>query len=160
MTHRDAATGRDAVTDADPAPSRPWSGRREEAAVPVEPDRPGVVELAAAILIASGVFGLVRLGLAVGGDGTPGPVPPAVVASEVALQVITIVVGVLVRTGRSWVAVVNVVAVLAFVQFLAATIVSVPFAILYVVAFVLIYLNKRWFDARSAWRRTVVPGRA
>ena len=85
---------------------------------------------------------------------------PAIVSGEVALQLFTIATGVVVRVGRAWLIVVNVVAVLAFIQLLSlAGVVSIAFALLFAVGVAGILGNRPWFDAMAAWRRDVATAR-
>ena len=110
------------------------------------PGRPGAVELAGAILIVSGVLGLV------GTIGALSSLPPdtgLIVAVTAALNLGSIVVGVLVRYARAWLFAVNYVAVLGFLDLLAG--VGSGLALLLGIAdvgvVVILLLDKPWFDA-------------
>ena len=112
------------------------------------PARPGAVELAAAILIAAGVLGV--LGTVT--SAVTAPPPPAVVpvlGLTVALNLASIVVGVIVRLGRLWLLAVNFVAVLGFLDLTRAG--ANPLALMLgvadVVALVIMFVHKPWFDA-------------
>ena len=73
--------------------------------------------------------------------------------AETALQVATITIGLLIRTGRAWIAAVNVIAILAFLEILnLPSPVSLALAVAFGLAFAGTFLNKPWFDAMAAWR--------
>lgn len=119
----------------------------------VRPGRPVAIEIASAILIVAGVFRIVAILSALAAPTGTVVVSSGVVAAETALQLLTIAIGVLARLGRGWIAAVNVVAVLAFIELLnLPSVVSLAFGVLFGFAFAAIYLNKPWFDAMRAWR--------
>jgi hypothetical protein len=124
------------------------------------PARPVVVELAGALLIVSGVLGLVgAIGAA---SGLPAGTELILVLTA-ALNIGSIVVGLLVRTGRAWLLDVNYVAVLGFLDLVAGagSGLALVLGIADVVVVVILLLNKPWFDAmrrarqRSASERRV-----
>ena len=115
------------------------------------PPRPPLVELAAAILIVGGTIGLVGAltapTLPTGSEGF--------LALTVALDVGSIVVGVLVRTGRLWIVDVNYVAVLGFLDLVSAASgspIALVLGVTNVLAVVILVANKPWFDAMADWR--------
>lgn len=122
-----------------------------EAPRPPRPSRPAVVELAAAILIVGGVIGIV--GALTAAPRLPAGAEPLLLLTIV-LDVGSIVCGVLVRTGRAWVVAVNYVAVLAFLDLLAAA--SSPLALMIgignLAVVVIVLWHKSWFDAVGRWR--------
>jgi hypothetical protein len=122
-------------------------------AVPrLEPSRPVAIELAAAVLLAAGVFRLIAIRAVVTTAG-PRTFDPGVATAEAVLQALTIVTAVLIRTGRAWLAAVNIAAVLTFLEVLNLTSpVSAAFSIMFGLAFVATFVNKPWFDAKTAWR--------
>jgi hypothetical protein len=115
------------------------------------PTRPALVELAAAILIVGGTIGLV--GLVTRLSNVPAGLEPFL-ALTVALDVGSIVMGLLVRAGRAWIVAVNYVAVLGFLDLLASG--GSPLALMLGLAdvgvVVILVLNKPWFDATAEWR--------
>ena len=118
------------------------------------------MEFAAAVLIVSGMVRLFAVALTVAAPPDDMSLQPAIVSGEVALQLFTIATGVVVRVGRAWLIVVNVVAVLAFIQLLSlAGVVSIAFALLFAVGVAGILGNRPWFDAMAAWRRDVATAR-
>ena len=124
------------------------------------PARPVAIELGAAVLIAGGAFRLLAVGVAIAAPGNE-PLAPAVAGAETLLQTLTIVTGLLLRTGRAWLAVVNIVAVLAFLELLnLRSPVSLAYALLYGMAFVAAFRNRPWFDARARFRSAHPPVRA
>ncbi len=126
-------------------------GVAEEAPKPIRPPRPGAIEFAAALLIVAGVLGM--LGLIAGVSFTPAALEAFAVLTFI-LNVTQIVVGVLIRWGRIWIVAVNYVAVLAFVDLLAAGLspLSLMLGLAEVVVVVILLLNKPWFDALARWR--------
>jgi hypothetical protein len=155
-----------AESPAPPAPGRPgpalgWQPAVDETIVPSRPSRPVGIEFASTVFIVSGIFRLLAVSLAIVAPADAGlAVEPAIAAVEVAIQVGTVVLGVLVRYGRAWLLAANFAAVFAFIQLLSLVgVVSVAFGILFAVAFVAIFLNRPWFLATAAWRRSLVAAR-
>lgn len=116
------------------------------------PARPGVIELAGAILIVSGVLGLV------GTVGAASDLPAGtglIVVLTAALNLGSIVVGVLVRFGRAWLLDVNYVAVLGFLDLVAGagSGLALLLGIADVVVVVILLLNKPWFEAMRRMRQ-------
>ena len=114
--------------------------------------RPVVVELAAAILIVSGVLGLL------GTIGAAADLPAGtelILVITAALNLGSIAVGVLVRYGRAWLLDVNYVAVLGFLDLVAGTGsgLALLLGIADVVVVVILLLNKPWFDAMRRMRQ-------
>ena len=124
------------------------------AAEPARPTRPGLIELAAAVLIVSGLIRLFVVALAIGAPPEAGvEATPTRVVVETGIQALTIAAGVLVRMGRAWIVVVNVVVVLAFIQIISvAGVVSLTFAILFAAASAIVYAHRPWFEAMREWR--------
>jgi hypothetical protein len=120
--------------------------------------RPAVVELAAAILIVGGVLGL--FGAIVAAASLP-PGNELLIAVTVALDVASILVGVLIRTGRLWIVDVNYVAVVGFLDLTAAA--SSPLALILGIADVLVVVvllvHRPWFEALAKARRESESGR-
>ena len=116
------------------------------------PARPAGIELAAAILIVSGVLGLV------GTIGAASDLPSGaelVLGITAALNLGSIVIGVLVRFGRAWLLDVNFVAVLGFLDVVAgaASGLALLLGIADVVVVVILLLHKPWFDAMRHMRQ-------
>jgi hypothetical protein len=114
--------------------------------------RPVVVELAAAILIVSGVLGLI------GTIGAAADLPAGtgvILVITAALNLGSIAVGVLVRYGRAWLLDVNYVAVLGFLDLVAATGsgLALMLGIADIVVVTILLLNKPWFDAMRRMRQ-------
>lgn len=111
--------------------------------------RPVAIELAAALLIVSGVVQLIG---AIGVIETLPAGAEGLLAISIALDVGSIVAGLLVRTGRLWLLVVNYVAVLGFLDVLRIT--ASPIAvILTTIDFVVLYVlftNRPWFQRPTA----------
>lgn len=118
------------------------SGELPDQSIPPPPERPArpiFVELAASILIVGGVTSLI------GSLQAPGLLGIAFVA----LNVVMVVLGVLIRRARAWVAAVNVVVVALFLE---VTALPSAFAIVFIVldGIVLAALirHRAWFDWR------------
>jgi len=123
---------------------------REEPAPPndpaARPRRPPAVELAAAILIISGIVGLLNsidfaMRLGQRPDGAE-----ALLAVSAAVNLLTIVVGLLVRSGRGWILAANVVAVAVFLEVTSGTGPGIVFGLLDLVVLVVLFLERRWFN--------------
>jgi hypothetical protein len=110
--------------------------------------RPAAVELAAAILIVGGILGLAG---AIGGAGGLPAGTGLLLAVTIALDAGSIVVGLLIRMGRLWIFDVNYVAVVAFLDIVAASGSSIALirgaSEVAVVVILLVY--RPWFVARA-----------
>lgn len=118
---------------------------------PQRPPQPVSIEIAAAILVVGGFVAMVgTVGATLGLDpaaSAPGARP--VIALIVALNALTVIVGLLVRRGRAWIVCINVVALLAFIELTAVPSGSATAALLSLLdAFVFVALarNRAWFD--------------
>jgi hypothetical protein len=110
--------------------------------------RPAAVELAAAILIVGGILGLVG---ALGGAAALPAGTGLLLAVTITLDVASIVVGVLIRTGRLWILAVNYVAVVGFLDLLAAGGSSIALirGIGEVAVVVILLVYRPWFVGRA-----------
>lgn len=119
---------------------------------PTRPRRPPSIELAAAILIVGAMTDILgSLAWASGGPTASEPGARPIVALLLALNILTVVVGVLVRTGRAWLVCINVVAVLVFVESMAiadGSVLAVLLAALDGFVFVTLTRQRGWFDWR------------
>ncbi len=118
------------------------------------PARPGAVELAGAILIVSGVLGLIgAIGAA---SGLPAGTEP-ILAITAVLNLGSVAIGVLARFGRAWLLAVNYVAVLGFLDLAgaAASGLALLLGVADVIVVVILFLNKPWFEAMRRMRRRV-----
>jgi hypothetical protein len=128
--------------------------------------RPAAIELAAAILIVGGMLGLLG---AIGGGASLPPGTELLLTLTIAVDIATIVVGVLIRLGRLWIVDVNYVAVVGFLDLTAAG--TSPLALLLGIAdvavVVILVLHRPWFEqlgqaraeARATARETVESDR-
>jgi hypothetical protein len=122
------------------------------------PARPPAIELAAAILIVNGVLGLV---------GTIGAIPelPAgtgpIVVLTAALNIGSLVIGVLIRFGRAWLVAVNYAAVLGFLDLVGAagSGLALVLGIADVLVVIILLANKPWFDEMRRVRRSRASAR-
>jgi len=126
-------------------------GAFESIEAPVRPARPGVIELATALLIVGGVVGVVGYftssGSEVGGLDT-------LSILTLGLNLAQIAVGLMLRVGRLWLLAVNYVAVLAFLDLLASGVspLALMLALAEIVVIVILFAQRPWFDAMRAWR--------
>ena len=122
----------------------------DEAEAP-RPARPAAVELAAALLIVGGVINVLSAASNISSI-PPGTEP--FFALTVALAIGSIVVGLLVRLGRSWLVAVNYAAVLGFLDLLGAG--ASPLALMLgvadIIVVVILFRHKPWFDELSRRR--------
>ena len=109
------------------------------------PSRPAAIELAAALLIVGGAIGVFGALSAV--SSLPAGVEPFVVLT-VALDIGSIIVGLLVRLGRSWILAVNYVAVLGFLDLLGAgaSPLQLTLGLADILVVVTLFVHKPWFD--------------
>lgn len=122
---------------------------------PLLPRRPAAIELATAILIAGGVIG-VLVALSTATNLPPGTEPFLLLT--LALDIGSIVVGVLVRFGRSWILAVNYVAVLGFLDLVGsgASTLALLLGLADIVVVMILFVHKPWFDELRR-RRTAQP---
>jgi hypothetical protein len=133
LTHESRPRFEGAITTPDEIPD-------QSAAPPAErPRRPILIEIASAILIVGGLTSLVGVFSVTG----------LLQVLVVAIDLLTIVVGILIRSGRGWVLALNVVVIAIFLE---ATAISTSFGILFLVldSIVLFALlrHRAWFDWR------------
>lgn len=113
------------------------------------PNRPALIELAAALLIVAGILGLISL-------FAPDPRRPegleGLALLTIALNIVQIVVGVLVRMGRLWIVDVNYVAVLGFLDLAGASGSSLALllGLIEVGTLAVLFAYRSWFDGRWA----------
>ena len=130
----------------------PGDAVEAEAGDDIRPPRPGAVELAGAILIVSGLLGVIgAIGAA---SGLPTGTEPILVVTA-ALNLGSLAIGVLARFGRAWLVAVNYVAVLGFLDLTAGagSGLALMLGVADVIVVVILLLNKPWFDAMRRARR-------
>jgi hypothetical protein len=118
--------------------------------VPDRPPRPLALEASAAILIIGGLTSILgTIGYQIGGGDT-GMLGLVILA----LDILTVMVGVLIRMGRAWVFAINVVAIALFLELTAL---PSAFAIVFVVLDTLVlfslFRHRGWFD----WKPPAAP---
>ena len=121
---------------------------------PIRPARPALVELAAAILIVGGAMQLI-VTIATLSGVPPGAEPFLAVA--LALNVASITLGALARTGRAWLLAINFAAVVAFLDLLGSggSPLSLTLGAAEVLVVAILVARKPWFDAMRAWRAAI-----
>lgn len=118
---------------------------REEPAEAIRPARPPLVELAAAILVVGGAMDVVMALLSLG-QVVPTPEARTAATISIAVGVVLIALGALIRRGRAWLLALNVVAVLAFLEVASATPTGLVFAALDVLVVALLLRTRWWFQ--------------
>lgn len=103
------------------------------------------MELAAAILVVGGAMDVVMALLALG-QAVPTPEARASATIEIAIGVVLVVLGALIRRGQGWLLALNVVAVLAFLGVASATPTGLVFAALDVLIVALLLRARWWFQ--------------
>jgi hypothetical protein len=121
-------------------------GEVPDQSIPPPPERPGrpiLVEISAAILIVGGITSLLSdIGYQVGGGDTG-----ALGLLVSVLNVLTIVVGILIRSGRAWVLSINVVAIALFLELTALpTTFGIIFSTLDAIVLFTLFRHRAWFD--------------
>jgi hypothetical protein len=118
---------------------------------PIPPARPALVELAAAILIVGGAMQLI-VTIATLSGVPPGAEPFLAVA--LTLNVASIALGALVRTGRAWFLAINFAAVVAFLDLLGSggSPLSLMLGAAEVLVVAILVARKPWFDDMRLWR--------
>lgn len=111
------------------------------------------IEIAAAILIVGGLTGIIgTLTSAFGGDpAAADPSARPVIMLLVALNLLTVIVGFLVRRGMAWIACINAVAVLLFIEFTAVpggSATAVLLVVLDAFVFITVTMHRAWFEWR------------
>jgi len=121
---------------------------------PPAPRRPASIEAAAGIAIGEAVFGTIN---ALFTPRAQGPDDTMIVGLTVALQLLGFVVGILIRTGRSWLICLNVAAVFGFLYLSAfPDPVSILLGVGQLVIVATLTSRRGWFDEMRDWRAT--PG--
>jgi hypothetical protein len=103
------------------------------------------VELAAAIMIVSGLISTLTSIEAAMTFAAGGQLDEPLAAASVAFGVATIVLGLLVRVGRAWLVAVNVAAVAGFLEIISGSAAGLLFGALDVAVVILLMLDRPWF---------------
>ena len=110
------------------------------------PPRPILVELAGAILVVGGIISLltsIEVAIAMAQQGEP---LDAFSVISLAIGLGFVVLGILTRYGRAWLVTVNVVAVVAFLELISATIIGLFFGVLDVIVVLALFYERPWFQ--------------
>jgi hypothetical protein len=113
--------------------------------LPERPPRPVSIEFASAILIVGGITSAISSLLYAASGADTGIIGAVIVA----LDVLTVVVGILIRRGRAWILAINVVAVALFLEITALPAgFAIMFTILDGLVLLALFRNRAWFDWR------------
>jgi len=116
---------------------------------PDRPRRPILLEIASAILIVGGMTSLVGSCSAVIYPEVEAPPTSPLLAVFLSVNLMTIIVGLLVRAGRAWILCINVVAIALFLELTALTTgsaVALLFVVLEVVVLFALFRHRWWFE--------------
>ncbi|HZM73412.1 MAG TPA: hypothetical protein VFC71_08525 [Candidatus Polarisedimenticolia bacterium] len=141
----DSATG-EATADVDVA----------AVAIPA-PRRPLLVEFGTAVLVVGGAFGVLQKVF------TPLIAATAfdpLFAFLFALDAVSVIAGIVLRTGRSWIPAANVAAVYAFLHLATQTPTGVALTAVFLAVVVACFASREWFDAMRDWRVARFEARA
>lgn len=122
------------------------------------PPKPAVIDIAAAVLVFGGMFGLSQL---VGGDflitgSLPAKVP--IVGVAFLLDLASVILGFAIRAGRFWLPALNLAGLFAILYLVAmARPIHIVLGLVHVLAFAILLVHRRWFAAVS---RGAAPPRA
>ena len=123
------------------------------------PRRPLLVEFGTAILVVGGAFGVLEKVLIPSvAPVQPGSIDP-VFALLLGLDLLSIVAGVTLRRGQTWVLGANVAAVYAFLHLAIPTPTGIVFSAVYLAVVTACFLSREWFEAMKAWRVAVIEAR-
>jgi hypothetical protein len=103
------------------------------------------VEIAAAIMIVSGVIATLTSIEAAMTFSAEGQLDQPLAVASIAFGVATVVLGLLVRVGRAWLVAVNVAAIAGFLEIISGTAAGWLFGALDVAVVVLLMLDRPWF---------------
>ena len=141
-SNSDLDTDEDAVDEA-PGTRRPTSKPRPDPAE--RPRRPAGVELAAAIMIVSGLISTLTSIEAAMTLSASGELDEPLAVLSLAIGIATVLLGLLVRVGRAWLVAINVAAVAGFLEIVSGTAAGLLFGALDVLVVVLLMRDRPWF---------------
>lgn len=126
----------------------------------LRPSRPAAIDAVAALLVFGGLFGIAQL--LIGDFVITGRLPAKgpIIAVAAVLYVASALLGIAIRTGRGWLAAVNLAGLFGIVYLAAfgqpvATLLGVAHA----VAAIQLLRTRRWFVLMASWRATNAIGR-
>ena len=120
------------------------------------PPRPMAVELATAMVIVSGVVSVLISIEAFARMNELGSAGTQLTLPSIAIGLASVLLGILLRSGRAWLIGINVLAVAGFLELLSGTPIGIVFGSIDAIAVVVLMAYRPWFR----WRRGQVLGRA
>jgi hypothetical protein len=125
--------------------SSPDAPASQEPERPSRPRRPVGVELAAAIMVVSGLIATLISIEAAMSLSARGELDDGLAIVSIAIGIAFVILGVLVRTGRAWLVAVNVAAIAGFLELISGSAVGFLFGALDVLVVVLLMRDRPWF---------------
>ena len=116
-----------------------------ENAPPSRPPRPVLVELATAILIVGGALSFVTSIEALSRLADRGSAELSVAALSLFIGSLSVVLGLLLRTGRAWLVGINAVAIAGFLELISGSAVGLLYGALDVFVVVALVVTRDWF---------------
>jgi Mn2+/Fe2+ NRAMP family transporter len=119
------------------------------------PARPAAIDLAAAILVFGGLFGYGQL--VAGEYVVTGSLPAKdpIVGVALVAYAASVVLGIVIRMGRGWLAALNFAAVVAILYLPAVgRPVILVLVVAHLMAVAILLVNRRWFADMAEWRRS------
>jgi hypothetical protein len=112
---------------------------------PTRGPRPVLLELATAMLIVAGALSVLTSIEAVAQMADRGTVEPSVALLSVATGLASVVLGLLLRTGRAWLVGINLAAIAGFLELSSGNVVGLLYGLLDVFVVVALVATREWF---------------
>jgi hypothetical protein len=119
--------------------------RSTEDVAPARPPRPVLVELATAILVIGGALGFVTSIEAMSRMADLGTLEISVASLSFFIGASSVVLGLLLRTGRAWLFGVNLIAIAGFLELISGTVVGLLYGALDVFVVLALVATRDWF---------------
>jgi hypothetical protein len=113
---------------------------------PQRPPRPALVELAAAIMIVSGALSIPATVSVAAHLANEGQELDLVTVLSLAIAIAGVVLGILVRYGRAWIAALNVMVIAGFLELMSGAPGGIVFGVLDTLVVVILFVNRPWFQ--------------
>jgi hypothetical protein len=124
------------------------AGLRADEPGDTRPARPIAIEIATATVIITGVVSVLQSIEAYARLAQDGSDAAGLAAVSIAIGVLTVVIGLLLRTGRAWLIGVNLLAIAGFLELISGTPLGILFGVVDALVVVVLLALRPWF----AWR--------